>query len=196
MRFEDLRWKIQSLEADVKQTNELLFSKKQELVKTTKRREEAEEVKVLLQHAAQVVQQNLQKRINTIVQMALDIVFDNPPKFEMLIAQRRGKTEVDILTNGLKPIDSDGGGVIDIITFALRSALWSIRPNRKTFILDEPFRNLSRNLLPRASEMVKTMSDKLGLQIIMVTHHTTDDDIADKIFVVEKNGKHSIIKEI
>lgn len=183
---------------DLKREYELTVDKKQEHDKLYKeavlKKERVEKARIILQAAAESVQQNLQNRINTVVQMALDIVFDNPPKFSLDIVQRRGKTEADILTNGLRPIDSDGGGVVDIITFALRTALWSIKPNRKTFILDEPFRNLSRDLQHKAAEMVKVLSDKLGIQIIMVSHHTISDEYVDKTFVVEKDGNVSIIK--
>jgi len=166
---------------------------KKNLELKTQERVCAEKVRSKLQTAAEMVQQNLEKRINTIVQMALDIVFDSAPEFTLNIVQRRNQTEADILVDGLKPLESDAGGVIDIIAFALRLALWSIKPNRKTFIIDEPFRNLSKDLQPRAAEMLKTLSDNLGVQIIMVSHHTVASEYADKTFFCEKRNKKSHI---
>ena len=92
---------------------------------------------------------------------------------------------------------ASGGGVIDIASFALRIALWSISSPRpmNTLIFDEPFRFLSRELQPRAGIMLQEICKKLGLQIILVTHNPSLIDSADKIFrVSQRNGK-SIVKE-
>ena len=75
------------------------------------------------------------------------------------------------------------------------TASWSMqRPkSRNVLILDEPFRYLSSNLLPRASEMLKQISEQLELQIIMVTHATELAEEADKIFEVSiKQGRTEI----
>jgi DNA repair exonuclease SbcCD ATPase subunit len=56
--------------------------------------------------------------------------------------------------------------------------------SRNVLILDEPFGNLSVDLMPRASEMIKQISERLGLQIIMVTHAEELIQAADKTFRV------------
>ena len=62
-------------------------------------------------------------------------------------------------------------------------------------ILDEPFRFISRDLQARAGEILKMLSQKLGLQILMVTHIGEMIDIADKVFEVKKNlDGRSVVK--
>ena len=90
-------------------------------------------------------------------------------------------------------MDAVGGGVIDIISLSLRIAYWSMKPNRPVFILDEPLRFLSVDLQERASEMLKTISDELGVQIIMVSHLPNIIGSADKVFNVKQVKGKSVI---
>ncbi len=122
--------------------------------------------------------------------LALASVFDDPYEFLVRFIQRRNKTECDLLftKNGqaCDLFEAAGYGAVDIANFALRAAIWSIHPSRNTQLLDEPFRNLSSDYHEKASEMVKKVSDSLGLQIIMVTHQKDMISAADNIIEVEK----------
>jgi DNA repair exonuclease SbcCD ATPase subunit len=52
--------------------------------------------------------------------------------------------------------------------------------------LDEPFKNLSKDLQSKAGEILKLLSQKLGIQIIMITHEQELMEIADKTFEIQK----------
>ena len=81
-----------------------------------------------------------------------------------------------------------GGGVVDLTAFALRIASYALEQGiDNVIILDEPFRFISRDLQERASEVLKTLSTKLGLQVIMVTHISEFIDCADKVIKIKKN---------
>lgn len=78
-------------------------------------------------------------------------------------------------------------------SFALRCAFWSLKKTRHTLVLDEPFKFLSRDLIPKAAEMVQMISKELNLQIIMVSHIPDFIDSADKVFVVSQTmGESSV----
>lgn len=145
-------------------------------------------------------QATLEYHISNIVTLALHSVFDNPPSFKVKFEMRRNKTECDLLFEEqgqeYKPIDASGGGVLDVVSFALRIAFWSIRKNRPTLILDEPFRNVSPDLQSKVSEMIKTISDKLHIQILMVSHAEDINQAADKTFVCTKTNNISELMEI
>jgi len=64
-----------------------------------------------------------------------------------------------------------GGGVIDVASLALRLAciLLSRPPRRRLVVLDEPFKHLrGADNNRRAIQMVKEISRKIGLQVIIV----------------------------
>jgi len=147
-------------------------------------------------------QQQLRYHISDITSLALESVFHNPYKLIMDFVERRGKFECDLLFerdgNIIKPISSGGFGQVDIAALALRVALWSMQipRTRPTLILDEPFKHLSANHHESASQMVKELSDKLGIQFIISTHIPILSEYADKVFNVKLKNKISIVKQI
>jgi DNA repair exonuclease SbcCD ATPase subunit len=147
-------------------------------------------------------QQELEFQISEIVTLALAAIpFKEPYSMGVEFVERRGKTECDLtfVRDGheMDPLDSTGGGACDIAAFALRVASWSMqRPRtRAVLLLDEPFKNLSSDLMPYAGEMMKEMSEKLDLQIIMVTHEEGLKEAADKMFEVSISNRVSAVKE-
>jgi len=53
-------------------------------------------------------------------------------------------------------------------------------------ILDEPFRFLSKDLQPRAGEIMRELSHRLNIQFIMVTHAKEMIEISDRVFEVSQ----------
>ena len=163
-------------------------------------RGDTEKAQIVIRTVAQATQQELEYHISDIVSLALSAVFDDPYELKLDFVIRRGKTEADInfSRNGelVKPMYASGGGAVDIASFALRVALWSLSQpkTRNTLILDEPTRNLSLDLQSKAGEMLKQISEKLNLQIIMISHVPDLIESADKVFNVElKKGVSKII---
>jgi DNA repair exonuclease SbcCD ATPase subunit len=150
--------------------------------------------------AAEDTQKKLEVHISRLVTTAISSVFGTGVyDFELDFIKRRGKTEADLwlVRNGqrMKPIDSVGGGVVDVVSFALRVAFWALSKNtRPIFILDEPFRNVSNNYVSKALDMMKMLSEKLELQIIMISHNKVLIEGADRIFHVELSNDISTVK--
>lgn len=123
-------------------------------------------------------QQQFQKRIGFVVTRCLETVFGpESMKFTLLFEQKRGQTEVrgvllDSQGHELDPIDSCGGGVLDVAAFGLRLACMMLsrpRPAR-VLLLDEPFKWLSASYRPAIVKLLHELSHEMGVQIIMVTH--------------------------
>jgi DNA repair exonuclease SbcCD ATPase subunit len=95
----------------------------------------------------------------------------------------------------MRPMDCAGGGPIDVASFALRLMYWTLNKTRPIFVLDEPFKFVSVDLQPKCSEMLKMMPDKLGIQIVMISHLPEIIAAADKIFVVEQKAGVSTVRE-
>ena len=154
-----------------------------------------EKAKEIIREVGRKTQEQLQYHISDITSLALEGVFPDPYRLEMEFVQRRNKTECDIYfsRNGerIDPMSASGGGAVDVAAFALRIASWSLqKPNtRPVIILDEPMRFLSEDLQEQASTVLKEISDKLGIQFIIVTHEPTITAYADKVFEVYKSKK-------
>lgn len=130
----------------------------------------------ILIEVAQAVEEQAHKHINRIVSKCLKAVWDDPYEFEIKFVRRRGRTEAEMfLTKDGHEIgtdDSTGGGVTDVISFALRMADLSLRmPRGRSFIaLDEPFKHVSPDLRPRVAKMLELLSEELGFQFVITTH--------------------------
>ena len=87
----------------------------------------------------------------------------------------------------LRRKDDEGGGLIDVISFALRVVLHSLETpqSRNVLVLDEPLKWTGK-LMSKAGQMIKEISNRLGLQVILVTHEPELSEIADRSFFVEQ----------
>jgi DNA repair exonuclease SbcCD ATPase subunit len=155
-----------------------------------------------LQVIAQKIQSSIKYHIEDIVQLAIDSCFPGKYKFQLEFVLKRNKTEANLNfyenNRMVNPMKASGGGLVNLACFAIRIAAWSLNRTNPIILLDEPFANLSDDLQPKAGEILKELSDKLGFQIIMVTHNRdTMMEIADKVFEVKlkkyKEWNESII---
>jgi len=151
----------------------------------------SERAQVIIQKVAKDTQSQLEIHISDIVSTALETIFDNPYKFKIEFVIKRNKTECELVFEKdgetINPLNGTGGGVVDTASFALRIALWTLQTpkSRNTIILDEPFKWLSKDLIPRASLLLKELSQKLNIQFIIVTHIEGLTEEADKVFNVK-----------
>ena len=149
-----------------------------------------EQAQAIIQTVAQKTQEELEYRLSEIVSLALAAVFDGPYKLKVNFVIRRGKTECDLLFEKNReifdPLTSSGGGAVDVAAMALRVAIWSLtQPKpRNILFLDEPFRFLSQEYQIKASIMLRELSEKLNLQIIMISHSESLIEGANKVFQV------------
>jgi DNA repair exonuclease SbcCD ATPase subunit len=160
--------------------------------KYEKRLKYLEQAQAFLQKVAQGTQEQLKIHVEDIVQLALDAIFPDKYTFEIQFNIAYGKTTAELVfiskQSGhiVDPMIASGGGVVDICSFALRLACWTLsRGIDKVIILDEPFRFLSKNLQERAGTLLKELSNKLDIQIILTTHLDALIDAADKTINVK-----------
>lgn len=166
----------------------------QEIIQIKHKQELLEQAQAFLQDIAQKTQSKLKLQIEDIVNMTLDTCFPGEFIFQIQFNISRGKTEAELVFLSQKtnrpvdPMNASGGGVVDVVAFGLRIASYVLERNiNNVIILDEPFRFLSRDLQENAGEVLKKLSEKLGIQIIMITHIEQMESIADKTFYVKKN---------
>lgn len=161
-----------------------------------------EQARVIIQMVATETQKELEFHISELGTAALSTVFHQDPySVQLAFVPKRGRTEAEITFarhgSSVEPISCSGGGAVDVAAFALRVSLWSLaRPRtNNTLILDEPFRNLSRDLAEQASALLKEISSNLGLQLIVVSHDPALIAKADRVFVVERKGAVSKVTQ-
>lgn len=169
------------------------------------KRELLEKVRILFQQSADHARMQAKEQLETTVTRALQYVFGSAFRFEIELLEHGGNpsaefyvvTEWDGKVIRNKPQDARGGGVVDLLSLALRIALIeSIHPRVEgPIILDEPGKHVSEDYVGPFIELIKSLGETFGRQIMMVTHNTDLTESADEVFYVRLNrGKSEIRK--
>jgi DNA repair exonuclease SbcCD ATPase subunit len=138
--------------------------------------DDTKKAQVLVQAVVAELQNVVHLKVAALVTDCLRAVFDREYTFRIEFDSKRGKTEARMVLgrDGLDvdPMTESGGGVVDVIAFALRlAAVLFRRPAvRPVLFLDEPFRFVSVDYLPRVADLLTRLANDLGVQILMVTH--------------------------
>src|SRR5574343_614176 len=168
-----LKKEILSLDADIQNINKEILC--------------AEKARIILQKVAKDLQSEVEVKIGNLVTSALTAIFDESYKFRISFVEKRGRTECELRLqkNGMELdiLDSCGGGVADVVSFALRIANRVLSGNSLLLIFDEPFKNIndeSRSLHEKIALFIHKISRQLRMQMIVVTMIQEIIDIADK----------------
>lgn len=161
----------------------------------------------VLAETARISQGQLTEYIESIVTMAIRSVYDRPFRFIVDFRINRNKSECylmvyegeeksreEMVAEAFFPEDEEGGGLLDIISLALKVVLWSLENprSRATLLEDEPMKNLG-SLRPLAVKLLKRMSQDLGIQYLIITHEDELAEVADKAWrVVYRNGESKV----
>ena len=116
-----------------------------------------EKVSVLLQRTSEFARNQAKHQIESLVTNCLQYIFENNIEFEIEIEELYGKpnaefyvvTKVDDIAIKTKPEQSRGGGVVDIISLALRISFLQIHKPiiEGPLILDEPAKHVSEDYI-------------------------------------------------
>ncbi len=165
-----------------------------------------EKVGALLQESAEHARKQAKAQMENLVTNALQYVFGPMFRFEIELSDHGGKpvadffvvTEWDGITVKNKPQDARGGGVVDIISLALRVALMeTFRPRPKgPLILDEPGKHVSSEYIVSMLEFLKSTGEMFDRQIILVTHNTHLTEGADRAFEVGLKDGTTVVRPV
>lgn len=161
-------------------------------------RELWQQVSLLLTKVSDYARRQLVERIEDTVTAALQTVLaDDSLRFEVEIREVAGKAsaewrvvsrygDVEVSNN---PEDARGGGIVDIVSLALRLALLELSKPRPEgpVILDEPAKMVSAEYAENLAYFLRSYAQKTGRQFIVVTHNETLARSGDKAYRVTKN---------
>jgi DNA repair exonuclease SbcCD ATPase subunit len=122
----------------------------------------------------------------------LRTIYGDEYRFGLQFEIKRNKSECKVLVfkNDIElnvKEDETGGGVIDIVSFAMRLAVWSLtRPRTEPlFVLDEPFKFVKgAGKLEMVGQVLQELSKSLGVQIIMASHDDALIEASDTAYRV------------
>lgn len=163
----------------------------------------AEQVVLLLRQASDYAREQARETVQRQVTQALSYVFDPDMAFRIVPLETRGKPEIDFFvasTMGdarieIAPQDGRGGGVVDVVSLALRVALLeTYRPTLNgPLVLDEPAKHVSEEYIQRVADFLREVARYYRRQVIMVTHNAHLAGTADLSYQVRlRDGRSGV----
>ncbi len=184
---------------------EQIIQNKEELYKIEDEINLLTKVNILLQKTSEFAREQAKKQVESLVTKCLQYIFESDIEFIIEIEELRGKSNAefyvvntmdDILIK-TKPELSRGGGVVDIVSLALRIAiLQTHKPKiQGPLILDEPAKHVSDEYIFNVADFLKQTSELFNRQIIMVTHNNHLAAIGNNSYRVDiKDSQSTVIK--
>ena len=212
--MEDIVEKIDSFDKNVSKlrfqydlTKKRYDSIENEIKSKLEYKEVLNKVGVLLKKSSEFARNEAKTQLENMVTNFLVYVFEENIRFEIELSESRDNVSAEFYvvneyegyTVRTKPENSRGGGVVDIISIALRIAFMFLTkpPIEGPIIFDEPGKHVSNDYNFNLGEFLKKSSEAMERQIIMVTHNQYLANIGDNSFTVNiKNGKSLVEKAI
>lgn len=135
--------------------------------------------------------------VEQLVSDGLHDVFDESLAFVVVQKERNNQVTYDFVIRDayagveVDPITGKGGGCVEVVAVLLRVILLYLNRHRlrQVLVFDENLSHLALEYVPQMASLLRGLADKLGMQIILVTHQTGFVDAADTVVRVKKvNG--------
>jgi hypothetical protein len=162
-------------------------------------RETAQRVAGVLSTLADERDAAAREQVEALVSAGLQAIFGEAGEvlsFHMVKSTVRNATSIEFEVHTTKPdgevivtdvMSARGGGVAAVIGVLLRVVLLLLtrrtgRPVSDVLVLDESLAHLSADRLEAAGEFLRTLVDRFGMQILMITHQEELVDSADVVY--------------
>ena len=191
-----------------KNKNELLQSKIKELQKQIQVSKQNLRLGMqaidFIQKCANHERSIVKDKVQSVITDALKEIYGNQYSIKFDYSMKRNKTSVDIyltkhtqIGDIIRKQDGFGGGVSDVISLPLKLlVLLALKDNAKILIADEPGKHMDQRI-DKFGYFLKAVSDKLGIQLIILTHHASLAQFADSVYQISmQNQMTTLVQKI
>ncbi len=202
-KIDALRKDVHALEGQSDLLKQQIEEDESKLVVIEKNRDIYKKAVEVLDLVQQTVRKVIKDGFQSVVTNALQTIFGSDFHFELEFGRRGSLQEAyfriknkDII-NAHNPIGTLEGGGNDVVALALRTVILELyqRKDKSPFICDEPFKFVSPEFENASGLFIKTLEEKMGRQIIMVTHKKQLTEIASNVIDLEKINEIYVLKE-
>lgn len=162
------------------------------------------EARLLLLEAGKAARRQVKALLESVVTRALQAVYDETYRFEVDIQDDGKQAEIGFYVIcgdppvREEPTDAMGGGVVDVVSLALRIAFLELCQPKigGPLILDEPGRHLDKERSPLLGQILTELAHEFGRQVILITHDQALAHSADRAYQVIHNGEASEVVQL
>ena len=205
-RFHEVEQARSEMKGRVDLLKEQLFDTTNELEQHKDEYKVNERVLDVLKKYSLVKEQVLREKIDNIITRGLRLVFGEGyrSKLEFGISRGQAVTKTKLVTSiGDIEFEADvasahGGGITNFCAVLYKLLVLAlVKPRqRQVLFLDESLKNLSQEYLEPAGRFLKEISEKLGIQLVIITHKKELTEIADRIYEFSNVNGETKVKEI
>ncbi len=205
-RLKELSSYISRQEGRRDQLLELKSTYENDLTNILKEADLLEQVMILFQKTSEYARSQAKNQIENLVTKCLQYVFESNVEFRIEIDELRNKANAEFYVINdtpdfflkTKPEQSRGGGVVDIVSLALRiSFMQTHKPSIEgPLILDEPAKHVSEEYIYNVGDFLRQSSSMFNRQIIMVTHNSHLAALSEDAYRVELTGTESSVSRV
>jgi DNA repair exonuclease SbcCD ATPase subunit len=147
---------------------------------------------------------SIKERVESIIGEALRMVYGNNYALQVDYAVKNNRSTVDFRVvkktkdgDVVRGIEGVGGGVADTISLPLKLVVLRSTPNAdKVLLTDEAGKHIDLERVERFADFIRLVSKKLGVQVIMCTHHEALVNHADVVYRVINHDGHSQVERL
>lgn len=147
------------------------------------------------------IRRKLEKVITSIIQTLF-----SQDNFEFVIFRKTMRNQQEVYLykaeereghRFLIPLENEGGGICDIVDIIFRVLiLQQCSKNQRFLILDEPMKNLSKELRPMFFDFFNKLCDEFEIRYLIVTHESEYMDCVDNKYVFLHDGEHTVVEKV
>jgi DNA repair exonuclease SbcCD ATPase subunit len=201
MNLSELKDKSSKVFYEIEANKKILDRTRKELEDTTNQMRLLELAGNTLKTLGETQRQKTTETFERVVTLALKEVFDSNYQFKIEVtSDKRVSTKFKLIDgeNELDLMSAVGGGIVNVVALVLKVLiLASVRPKRSQLLfLDESLNNVSVDYRPRVAKLLKSFSEQLGIQILLVTHAPEFSEVADVVYELSKTPEGTIATRI
>jgi len=146
----------------------------------------------VLKHLLDIMVKDEINKMSGLVTYGLKTIFeDQNLSFHPVISKKNDRVYIELKTanNGLEgDFGSFGGSVAVIESFFLRIICMLKLNLAKFMLLDETFGSVGSDYIHNTSKLIRELSSKLGLDVLLVTHQPEFQTYADRVYKVNESS--------
>lgn len=174
------------------QIQESIKNREKKIKELEKEQDHLRKVDILLKQASEYARSQIKEQLEYLVTASLQAVFQKELSFYIELFESHNSPAASFLIEETiedqkvyyDPLESRGGGLVDMISIILRIAfLYFLEPKMYgPLLMDEPAKHLSDEYVHDFADFLKSLSEDLDLQILLVTHNDHFSFMGDKIY--------------
>jgi len=184
--------------------NRQISDNEKSIIELVEKMEIAQEGLSFLEAFANERRGSMKGKIESVITEAMQLIYDKSYSCELTysVKNNRSHLAIEMVRKTAKgevrrEIGGFGGGMADTMSVPMRlMVLMGSKQTDKVCAVDECWKHMDGERVELVGKFLRLLADRLGIQVVFCSHHTTLRDFADKAYHVEERDGTSKVELI